>query len=280
MQINGYDFTIGADPEFFVAKKGVPVSAFGLVKGTKKAPLKVDYGAVQVDGMALEINIDPAKGEEGFIRNLDKVLSTVMGMVPEYEMYDKPVAHFGKDYIAAQPEEAKELGCDPDYNAYTKAPNPRPAAETPFRTAAGHVHIGWTKDVDPFDKGHFEACCMLAKSLDLTLGLSSLVWDDDAERRKLYGKAGCFRPKSYGMEYRTLSNAWLNPKYPHLRKAVYHNTIKGIESLFNNEKFFETKVSGLSAQEIIDTNNRDQVKHALKYMPDLFYAPKKFREAA
>lgn len=53
-------YLVGADPELFVSKAGVILSAFGLVGGTKKVPQKVERGAVQVDGMALEFNIDPA----------------------------------------------------------------------------------------------------------------------------------------------------------------------------------------------------------------------------
>ena len=51
---------VGCDPEVFVKQNGVFKSAFGLIKGDKKNPQKIRNGAVQVDGMALEFNIDPA----------------------------------------------------------------------------------------------------------------------------------------------------------------------------------------------------------------------------
>lgn len=254
MKINGYNFTIGADPEFFVSRNGKPVSAYGLIPGDKKNPMKVRKGAVQVDGMALEFNINPAATEKDFLDNLDVVMTTILDMVPGYDMYDSPVAEFGFEYIQAQPEEAKILGCEPDYNAYTGRANPRPDANTPFRTASGHIHIGWTKDVDPHDPGHFEACCTLVKMLDVKLGIPSLIWDKDKKRRLLYGQAGCFRPKPYGLEYRTLSNAWLNPKLPHLRKFVFGETRKAIEAVFENETAWDIKLNNMTPSEIINTD--------------------------
>jgi hypothetical protein len=44
---------------------------------------------------------------------------------------------------------------------------------------------------------------------DYLLGLPSLLEDNDTRRRELYGKAGACRLKSYGPEYRTLSNYWI-----------------------------------------------------------------------
>lgn len=232
-----FEFTFGADPEVFVKKGGAFVSAHGLIPGTKKAPMPVKGGAVQVDGMALEFNTNPATSFKEFNASLDAALDSLKSMVPGYELCFEPVAHFSKEYLASQPKEAVELGCEPDFNAYTKAPNPRPDANKLFRTASGHVHIGWTSNVDPNDPTHFEACCVLTKKLDAYLGIPSLVWDDDDERRQLYGKAGAFRPKPYGMEYRVLSNAWL--RLPRTRKLVVENSILAIKAAFsspNNEK--------------------------------------------
>jgi hypothetical protein len=245
-----YDFKIGADPEFFVKKFGKLVSAYGLIPGSKENPHKVPKGAVQVDGMALEFNIDPAETYAQFEDHMSTVLTSITNMVPGYEIFIEPVADFGLEYIQAQPKEASELGCSPDFNAYTKQANPRPAADTPFRTASGHVHIGWTSEpIDINDEGHLEACRALTKSLDVWLGLPSLVWDQDDRRRTLYGAAGAFRPKPYGMEYRVLSNKWIMD--PLLRKTVFHNTIKAIEATFSNPDFGDRNFFGLTARQII-----------------------------
>jgi hypothetical protein len=279
-KINGLEFTVGADPEFFVSKNEIPVSAYNLIPGDKKNPYKVPYGAVQVDGMALEFNINPAKGEAGFIRNLNSVMDSILKMVPDYEYYHNPVADFGFDYIEAQPEDAKRLGCDPDFNAYTGKPNPTPDAKRPFRTAAGHIHIGWTDGVDPMDPGHFEACRILTKCLDVFLGVPSLLWDKDQRRRELYGKAGAFRPKPYGMEYRTLSNAWVNhPKVKYLPRFVYNNTIDAVKMAFSDPEFGDNKFVGKTAQEIVDGGNIADVQNFYESYSDTVSMPSKYREA-
>jgi hypothetical protein len=45
--------------------------------------------------------------------------------------------------------------------------------------------------------------------MDLFVGCPMIEFDKDTGRRELYGKAGAFRKKSYGVEYRTASNAWI-----------------------------------------------------------------------
>jgi hypothetical protein len=250
MKINEYTIKIGADPEFFVRKFGKLLSAHGLIPGSKERPYLVNKGAVQVDGMALEFNIDPAESYSQFEENMSTVFGEIQKMIPGYEIFVEPVADFGLDYIKAQPKEASDLGCSPDYNAYTKQANPRPDVNTPFRTASGHVHIGWTDEpVDISDEGHLEACRALTKTLDLYLGVPSLVWDTDDRRRSLYGAAGAFRPKPYGMEYRVLSNKWINT--PHLRALVYGNTMEAIQATFLDPEIGDKMHYGLTAKQII-----------------------------
>lgn len=227
---------IGADPELFVRKTGKKQfqSAHGLIEGDKKNPQKVHLGAVQVDGMALEFNIDPAKDEKEFITNITEVMKIMGEMVPGYEMVAQPVAKFTQAIMKKQPKEALALGCEPDFNAWMEGQvNPRPNGDVNFRTGAGHVHIGWADGVDVNDPGHRQACIMAAKQLDYYLGLGSLLYDPDTKRRTLYGAAGAFRPKPYGVEYRVLSNAWLQSE--ELMGWVYRMTTKGINDLFEGQ---------------------------------------------
>jgi len=211
MKIAGFEFKIGADPELFIIEKatGKLVSAHGMLPGDKKNPHRVPHGAVQVDGMAAEFNIDPARTVGEFVRNIKSVMASLQEIVGDaYELRAIPTAHFGKEMIDAQPAEAKELGCDPDYNAWSGGVNPTPNVDTPYRTGAGHVHIGWTEGQDISLTQHKQVCEHLIRNLDLYT-TPFLKLEDDVLRRELYGKAGAYRPKSYGVEYRTPSNVWL-----------------------------------------------------------------------
>jgi hypothetical protein len=241
---------VGADPEQFVKKNGVFVSAHNLIRGDKKNPQKVPNGAVQVDGMALEFNIDPAATEDQFCFNIQDVMKTMAEMVPGYEVVSVPVADFSLEYLRSQPKEALELGCEPDFNAWHSAINPRPDGERPMRTASGHVHIGWTGGQDTSELGHMGRCEAVARQMDFFLGLPSLMYDTDKRRREMYGKAGACRYKPYGVEYRTLSNAWL--KSPELIRWVFRATQRGVANLMKGNALVD-KYGDI--QEIINTSD-------------------------
>lgn len=245
---------LGADPEIFVSKDGKLVSAYGLIEGDKQHPSKVKQGAVQVDGMALEFNIDPAASEAEFISNIDTVMGILASMVPGHKLETIPVANFGLEYIRAQPEKAKELGCDPDFDAWLVCQNPRPNGELPFRSAAGHIHIGFMEgnDAPTNDADYIAFCAAKVRELDFYLGLPSLFYDNDTQRRQLYGKAGAFRPKTYGFEYRTLSNQWLATD--ELKRWAYRATVFGWEQMDKGVSL-EEKYGDI--QKIVNTSDKE-----------------------
>ncbi len=253
------EILIGCDPEVWVKKNGLFLSAFGLIKGDKANPLPVPNGAVQVDGMALEFNINPASNEQEFVYNVSDVLATLKAMVPEYEVSAVPFADFDPAYMAKQPKEALELGCDPDYNGWTREENPRPDGDRPFRTASGHVHIGWTQDKDITCPEHFSIASAVARQMDFYLGLPSLFYDDDTRRREMYGKAGACRIKSYGVEYRTLSNCWLNSEK--LMAWVFRAAKEGTHQLLGNGNALFQKYGDI--QNIINTSDKTEAKRIL-----------------
>jgi len=229
---------IGCDPELFAYDKGRKqfISVHGILSGDKQHPVKVPRGAVQVDGTAAEFNIDPAETREQFLFNIHHVRKLLEGMVQsknkDIVLIAKPSVRYPVEYFESLSFIEKELGCEPDVNAYTGEFNVKPNGDnTTLRTGAGHVHIQFLKDDkfydNPYDRDHILDCCVLAKQLDVTLYRSSAVWDSDTERSTLYGKPGSFRPKKYGIEYRPLSNAWLNEEWT--EAFVYDMTLKVTE---------------------------------------------------
>lgn len=250
---------VGADPELFMknGNTGEFVSAHEngcgqRVPGTKWEPFKVPFGAIQVDGTALEFNIDPANTVDEFVHNIQNVRATLEEYVPGYNVVAEPVAIFDQNYFTWEiPSHAQELGCNPDFNGWTYKSNPRPDPQgKPIRTASGHIHIGWGDNFDVEDKDHFVHCCRVARQMDYYLGIHSLLWDKDGTRRELYGKAGAFRPKPYGMEYRVLSNRWLNSEA--LMRWVYNTVQVGMTDALAGDWAEDTY--GDMAREIIDDN--------------------------
>ena len=263
-------FLIGQDTELFLRQGDDFVSAHGVIPGSKTNPYPVKKGAVQVDGMALEFNTAPAKTANAFIININTVLSRLQEMVPDqFDMVVSPVATFSPEYMAAQPEEAKALGCEPDFNAYTGEANPAPDASNLMRTAAGHIHIGWKEDGDPWEASHMEDCMKIVRALDCVLGAPAVLIERPNERRQLYGKAGAFRPKPYGVEYRVLSNFWVvNNEYINWVYSGVERVVRGMEAgrdlSAKLQRFMEEKDSARIA---IDTENIDMassIRNALQ----------------
>lgn len=237
------NFMIGCDPEFFVTKDGKPYAAIDLVPGNKEAPYKVDAGAVQVDGLALEINTNPVPADDfkGFNENILTVLKTTHGMVKAKDTalaFDlSPSTVFDQGYYDSLPDSAKELGCDPDFCAYSEdpfEPNPRPDGDSGLRGAGGHIHIGWGADIPLDHPDHIEICRQFIRNMDIFVGLGMTIIDTDERRRQVYGKAGAYRPKSYGVEYRTPSNAWL--KSEGHRRFIHRLVTAALEDMMKGEK--------------------------------------------
>lgn len=253
MNINGKTFTIGADPEVFMGKNGVFVSAHDAVPGTKAQPHFVEGGAVQVDGMALEFNINPSSSEDEFQTNMNLVTKTLSEMIGDHEFLDVASVIFDEKFLEGVPSFNKVLGCSSDFNGWTFEENQKPDGNMLMRTAGGHIHVGGFETNKPYHMKHYKASARLARCMDYTLGLPSLLWDTDDKRRSMYGQAGCFRPKGYGMEYRTLSNKWIFSEK--LTSFVYNATQKAIELAFFSD--FEPEKA---IRDIIDNSDR---KHPL-----------------
>jgi hypothetical protein len=203
-------FKLGCDPEIFLLDQNEKFfSAIDTFGGTKARPrplLELGTGfCVQEDNVALEFNIPPSDGKEVFVKNVNSIINFLADAAK-----DQFGCLFSTESAALWPEEqltdirALEFGCDPDYNAWTGKQNPRPkAADWRLRSAGGHVHVGVEEKLDRAQKRR------LIRLMDLHLGVPSVVMDKGDMRKEMYGKHGAMRFKSYGVEYRTLSNFWI-----------------------------------------------------------------------
>lgn len=228
---------IGVDPEIFLVdtEVGRYCSAHGLVPGSKDAPHPLEKGACQLDGAAVEYNIKPAETSLEFVQNNTEVMQQLRKIIPQkYDFVFKPSIRFDEYYFDKfVPDDVKVLGCDPDFNVYTKSMNPPPKAKGSMRTGSGHIHIGWTEGKDINDPSHKYDCELVVKALEQTVGLFFKFWDDDKERSSLYGKPGAFRYKPYGVEWRSPSNAWLN--HPELWPWLFDACVAVVESVHADE---------------------------------------------
>lgn len=268
--INLENLKIGADPELFAFDEDTKnfMSVHNVLQGTKDQPFPVNRGAVQVDGTAAEFNIEPVSCREDFLTNITTVQHQLQQILPNsYHLQAVPVATFQKDYFDKLPEECKLLGCDPDFNAWNHGQqNPDPEATDAQRVAGGHVHLGWTEDKDIHDPAHTAISMHLIRQLDFLLGLSSLSWDTDTIRRKTYGRAGAYRIKPYGVEYRTLSNAWL--KHSDTILKVYDLSVAAVKAA-TEDIWFEDRF-GPVAEEIINKSNTKEAEAILSTIREEF----------
>lgn len=195
---------LGCDPEVFLHDGKEFISSQFRIGGTKDNPMPIDDlgNALQEDNVTVEFNTPPCANVNDFIKhirfNLQEIYNRVEFQGLKLEI--TPSATFSDAELASPG--AQEFGCEPDFNAYTGKANPRPKAENQnLRSAGGHIHIQC--DGSKVDR------LLLIKWMDVYVGCALLEYDKDRQRRELYGRAGAFRPKKYGVEYRTPSNIWI-----------------------------------------------------------------------
>ena len=255
--------TIGSDPEIFIVDTNTKllVSAIDKIGGTKWVPRDLGDGyAVQEDNVLAEINIPPAKTEDEFLFAITRGIELLKKALPSDNL-DLLIAASG--FMPAselEDERALMFGCDPDFNAWLggMANNFAAPENKTLRSAGGHIHVGFSltdKTIQMESVG-----LNIVKQMDKYLGVPSIILDKDTERRKLYGKAGAFRNKSYGVEYRTLSSFWLADQAT--TRWAYRQTQKAIQKA-NDHDFIPDEI-GKQIQEIINTANVSAAQEFVK----------------
>ena len=236
------DVSLGCDPEFFFkddkgnttgSEKILPPTGIKTDQATmdecqRKGMRCMNIGSqIVVDGVQAEINPKEAtcRAVMGYeISNCFRDLSRALkGRNVKVDV--APVVEVSQAEMDTLSDASKVFGCAPSTNVYTQGTSkikvdPRKYTK---RSAGGHLHLGdydYRSDYTPAQWSRtFKALKnvdVMVPMLDIIVGNTCVLLDRDPsnkERRKNYGRAGEFRLKSYGIEYRTLSNFWLR-SYP------------------------------------------------------------------
>lgn len=242
-------WTCGADPEVFVGDTTGVRSIIDKIGGSKLFPRELPIGegyAVQEDNVAMEFNIPAAGSKQAFNLSIKTTLDFLGEMIQDMHglqiVKDSAVSFPDAEL---QDERAHVFGCEPDFNAWTLDRNPRPdATDKNLRSCGGHVHVGAKLD----KKQKYE----LIRWMDLYLGVPSVLMDRGELRKQLYGKAGAYRDKKYGVEYRTLSNFWIFDE--RLTSWVYDQTARALEAVQAGGSAAAEQALILDA---IDNNNKN-----------------------
>lgn len=240
---------VGADPEVFFWSNdlGMPMSAEGLVGGSKAKPLQMEglpegY-CIQEDNVAAEYNIPPQRTSASFADAIARGLGYINKLAKKQNLKVMCVPELDFDPLMLMTSHAQELGCEPDLNVWLQQENPRPTPPKLMRTAAGHVHVSWANASN-------EQRMRVIQMMDFMLGVPSVLITKPSRRRELYGKAGACRYKPYGVEYRVLDNFWL-PQREYC-KHIFSTVLKVVNAINGDPMKLE-----------VMENNADQIQEAI-----------------
>ena len=248
-------YRVGCDPEVFLTsrKDGKFQSIIGKIGADKWNPKQIEGLSngftLQEDNVALEFGVPPAASADEFVFNVRKVMQEGLKALPGEKFSRLSCVQFPKEEM--EHPSAHIFGCEPDFNAWTLQENPRPEPPHPLlRSAGGHVHIETT-----LTKHNVIRAC------DLVLGVPSVLMDKTGgARRSIYGKPGAFRPKPYGVEYRTLSNFWIfRPEYI---RWVYRNV--GVALEYAEYHMDEVNIFADEIQHAINTGCVSEAEYLVK----------------
>jgi hypothetical protein len=276
--------TIGADIEVFLRdiKTGEIVSAEGFIKGSKEHPFVFDpsnqYFATSLDNVLAEFCIPPATTEEEWVKNLNKSLNYINSDMEKYGLCTAilPSTNLHERWLATP--HSQLFGCEPDIDAYSEELNDTPGSnDFTLRSAGGHVHIGFAnatvieekstnrETIENYVQNMDRQRVNLIKALDIFVGLPLVLEEPDNKRKELYGRAGAFRPKSYGVEYRTPSNYYLST--PETQRVMYQRIRQAISHMNATDGAIDEEFSWRT-QMAINQNDKQAAKHLIEQIND------------
>jgi len=241
---------VGCDPEVFLFSESRQeyVPSYDYIVGSKDMPLDLNENvSILCDNVMLEFTVSPASSEDEFVNNIKSALQEIRSRALPGDVAISKEVYIEATRDMLDNPMSQEFGCSPDYDAHTMSTNVAPKPTVKGRSAGGHVHVS-------FEGTGNEERIALIKSMDLFLGVGLLSFDKDVRRKKLYGKSGCFRPKSYGVEYRVLSSFWIHDE--DMIRKVFRQTEAAVNFVNNGYSNLSDGDWSIIRQCI---NNNDQV---------------------
>lgn len=224
-----FSFKSGADPEIFVVDESGSVIPSWNFLGSKEKPSRplpdLAYGnnAIYWDGVQAEFDVLP---ETCLAWTIDSIQRGLAGTLIEARKFNKnaklsnaAVVMIPDELLSSAKDEHIQFGCMPSKNAYGLTGRNEHGRNVPYRFAGGHIHFGMRSLLASNPE---KEALKVIKAMDAILGVAcvSLFAEYDAPvRREFYGLAGEYRLPPHGIEYRTLSNAWL--MHPLLTNMVF-----------------------------------------------------------
>ncbi len=207
------------------------------------------------------MNLRPARTFLEFISSFKQCILGVENFLGKKGYHLEVVASLDFPPSEVDDLEAGMFGCKPEYCIYNKTEDGNIGRVTPpympegstFRSCGGHIHIG--HPIANIRLGGRPA--NVVKLMDALVGVMAILLDKDPSslpRRKLYGGAGSHRVTPYGVEYRTLSNFWLN-NYG-LANVIYKLTRLAVEYTLTRPDFIDSFIEPLALQKLINTSNQ------------------------
>lgn len=148
-----------------------------------------------IDGLCLEIPTKPVETLQQIKEEIDAYIDIFE--IREHLIPDFVIPNIFDRYGKNIPKKDLEMGCQPEFGLDGMVIEKK--KRIPMRSAGGHIHIDYNKD-------NLE----LIEALDCSILLVDYLIDTEKKALRMtnYGRPGAHRPKSYGVEYRSLSNQW------------------------------------------------------------------------
>lgn len=243
--------TMGSDPEIFVLdKQDKVIPAYTFLKGKDKPDLTGTEDEFDIfnythnsgkqkmfwDGFQAEFNTVGSYClgwvQDSLAIGMASVLKKAQLKNPDAKLTLKTLVEIDTDVLANAEPQHVEFGCMPSFNAYNMKGLQADGRNVPFRSTGGHIHFG----INKLSKEDAEK---YVKTLDKILGVacvSLFAKQDDPRRRMMYGLAGEYRLPPHGLEYRTLSNAWM--AHPVIFNLVFELARKCIAIVDKGDEVF------------------------------------------